>query len=575
MYCPECGTRIEDDSRFCPECGTPVMREESASQPTQETGQQNEEKGEYFASCIIFTNIALLAKVMKASAGEIAGLFEQFIDIKKKSGVLYKLVDAGDYTYHKSGFFSKAKHVSLNAQSPFWDYMDILMDVHNHEKLESQYLFIVGGNDVMPMPCVKHYIAGDKHDDSIDTDILYAYPYGSEMLPLLENQEIFKYEQLFHVGRLPFGTDADINDLRDYLQRDIDCTTGIPLRQAYGQCDPNWKNVSVRVANNILPAMRNLDGHLSGEYYYNRVILSPMVDDGNVSQVFDRDASFYYYNLHGGNALKIRGYAGAPRGENRTRMVLEPENMREAVQPNVVVCEACYGARFINLDKHHSMLLSSIHNKTMTFLGSSRVAWGCVDQPDTTPQNAGMCNADVIANSFITALLQGYTTGQAMFIARGNVLKNSKPGNPHAALTVVEFNLYGDPLMFLCDGAGKEVQHKDVKAGAYISKETPVLCSVEVVDDGKESSGTSILALVRGAVDANIAQMHDAIGKHLYEAFGITPRPAESILKMRYADGSEEYGFKYSGSDPESMTQMYYLVTTTSDGKIKEISSSK
>ncbi|MBR5600431.1 MAG: zinc-ribbon domain-containing protein, partial [Bacteroidaceae bacterium] len=46
MYCPECGTRIEDDSRFCPECGTPVMREESASQPTQETGQQNEEKGE-------------------------------------------------------------------------------------------------------------------------------------------------------------------------------------------------------------------------------------------------------------------------------------------------------------------------------------------------------------------------------------------------------------------------------------------------------------------------------------------------------------------------------------------------
>ena len=93
MYCPECGTRIEDDSRFCPECGTPVMREESASQPTQETGRQNEEKGEYFASCIIFTNIALLGKVMKASAGEIAGLFEQFIDIKKKSGVLYKLVE--------------------------------------------------------------------------------------------------------------------------------------------------------------------------------------------------------------------------------------------------------------------------------------------------------------------------------------------------------------------------------------------------------------------------------------------------------------------------------------------------
>ncbi|MBQ7878444.1 MAG: zinc ribbon domain-containing protein [Bacteroidaceae bacterium] len=573
MYCPECGKKLEDGMRFCPECGTEVEQQNIPAQPVKESAEKKK-KSEYIANCIMFTNISLLASVLKTDSEEISRLLNRFIEIKNNSGLLYTLVDAGDYTYHKSGFFSKAKKVSLNLKSSLWEYMEILMDVYKHQETEPQYLFIIGGDNVIPMPCVKHYIANDAHDDSIDTDILYSYPYGSDMLPLLENQEIFKQEQLFHVGRLPFGSDSDIDDLCGYLQRDIECTVGIPLTQAYGQCDPNWKNVSVKVAANILPIMRNFDGRLADEYYYNRIILSPMVDDGNVEQVFNTDSSLYYYNLHGGSARQIRGYAGAPRGENRTRMVLQPEHMRSANRPNVVVCEACYGARFINLDKHHSMLLSSIHNKTMNFMGSSRVAWGCVDQANTTPQNASVGNADIMAGSFISALLDGYTAGQAMFIARSNVLK-SKPGNLLSALTIVEFNLYGDPLMFVDVNENKSLQHKKVETTPFISKERQIRYTVEEIKSRKDDSTGSILNLVRSAVDANIAQMHDSIGKDLYERFGLTPRPAESIFKIRYSDGSEEYNFKYRSSEPESEIKTYYLVTTAADGKIKEINSSK
>lgn len=574
MYCPECGNKLEDNIRFCPECGTPIEQQSTSETPVRENTEDNE-KGKYIANCIIFTNISLLSEELKSTPDEVKEILTQFIEIKKDWGLLYTLVDVGDYTYHKSNFFSKAKKVSLNKKSSLWEYMDVLMDVYKHQKVEPQYLFIIGGNDVIPMPCVKHYIANDKHDDSIDTDILYSYPYGSAMLPLLENQEIFKQEQLFYVGRLPFGSDSTITDLRNYLQRDIECTLGIPLTQAYGQCDPNWKNVSVKVANRILPIMRNFDGRLADEYYYNRIILSPMVVDNNVAQVFSTDSSLYYYNLHGGKALQTRGYAGAPRGERRTYMVLQPEHMTTARQPNIVVCEACYGARFINLDKHHSMLLSSIHCNTMTFLGSSRVAWGCVDQATSTPQTAYIGNADVMANSFISALLDGYNTGQAMFLSRANVLQNSKPGHLLSALTIVEFNLYGDPLMFVNTNGNKSVQHKNVRKKPYINKEELIQYTVEEVRESKEEATGSILNLVRSAVNANIAQLHDTIGKELYERFGLTPRPADSIFKIKYNDGSEEYNFKYKSSDPDSEIETYYLVTTGADGKIKEINSSK
>ncbi len=106
-------------------------------------------------------------------------------------------------------FWGNTKKAHLKANSPLWDYMDILMDVHNGEQAGgdeiSQYLFIIGSNDIIPMPCIRHYISDDANDDSIDTDILYAYPYGKEMLALLENQEAFTYDQLFFVGRLPLG----------------------------------------------------------------------------------------------------------------------------------------------------------------------------------------------------------------------------------------------------------------------------------------------------------------------------------------------------------------------------------
>ncbi len=529
-------------------------------------------------SCIMFTNIKSIALSMNVEQKVIKSILNKFIEEKSSIGLNYHLLDAGDYTYQKKGFWSSGKHVSLGPDNDVWEYMDVLGDfnekITKETGLAPEYLFIIGGDNVIPMPCIRHYIKNDKHDDTIDTDLLYAYPYGEKVLALFENMEIFKYDQQFFIGRLPFGNDASIEDLYNYLYRDLEQTLGVELNEAYGQCDPNWKRTSTAVADEVIAGdyMRNYDGRLTDEHYFNRMILSPMVYNENVHQIFNTEAQLYYYNLHGGNAVRSKGYFGAIYGTNQTVPVIEPEHKRTCKNPNFVISEACYGARFIGLDKEHSMMLSSIHNKTMAFVGSSRVAWGAVDRNDTAA--AGLSYADTLAKYYMKALMQGATAGQALYLARYSVLQSCHAGDLKAALTVTEFNLYGDPLMAMGVPREKISLEKAVTPGTpFHDKNIVVGCDVEEVKcKGEESS---LLARIRNAVDNNIMQIHEKINRQLYASYGIEPRNIDSIFKVRYADGYQELEFNYVMSDKDAEIPVYMSVTSTDEGKITNVTTSK
>lgn len=572
MFCPECGNHIKDQNiHFCPECGTKIEQGSHTGKNTPTP--QSEGTGTHG---LIFTNVGLLAEKMEIDEQDLMSVFDEFIKQKRKYDISYKLVDAGNYSYQKSGFWGNNKTVCLTPDSPLWDYMDILMDVHNGEKKAgseiSQYLFIIGGNDTIPMPCTRHYIPDDGNDDSIDTDILYAYPYGKEMLTLLENQEVFKYDQLFFVGRLPFGTDASLEDLCGYLERDINYSNGIPMSEAYGQCDPHWKKVSSRVTNDLLKGnyLRNLDRYLSADHYYNRLILSPMVVEENVSQVFHTNASLYYFNLHGGEGREACGYFGVMlhQEEDGCWPVIEPEHMTTCETPNITISEACYGGRFIGLDKHHSMMLASLFTNTLAFVGSSRVAWGAVDSSSSSASDCPVSYADIIANYFISAILQGYSAAEALFIARRALLQGTTPGDPHAALTVVEFNLFGDPTTTMDSRSELKSGRKPTGKNALATQDAKIGCSIEKIET--TNRGNSILEQVRGAVNANIQQIHVIIGQFLYANYGIKPRPVDEIFKIKYNNGQEELKFNYDLTS-ERKIPTRFVVTTSTDGKIKSV----
>lgn len=575
MYCPECGYKIEEDGAlFCSECGERIGEQESSqTSPMADVSS----KDESFVCGIILTNIQLLAAKLGVGEKDVKRLMEDFIEAKRSFGVSYQLVDAGNYTYRKKNFLGMSKTVHLGDRSEVWDYMDILMDIHNHEidkaLPESQYLFIIGGDDIIPMPCVRHYVA-EAHDKTIDTDILYAYPYGSDMLTLLEKQQIFRYDQLFFVGRLPVSDDISIEEFCGHLQRNIDYSDGIPVTQAYGQCDPNWKNVSATVADGLVQRnlFRNFDGRLPGEFYFRRLILSPMVTINDVHQVFHKDASLYYFNLHGGDAMESRGYFGAPLRQKSTYPVLLPEHLATCQAPNVIACEACYGARFIDMDKHHSMLLTSLYTASLLFVGSSRVAWGNVDPSSATMGFTPVqpLLADVIAMGFMEAILEGYSAGQAMFLARSMVLQQDPNGSPHTAATIIEFNLYGDPTLGMAVASEVKSVRKPIDKDACKVKTADYGCVVEKVELPSDGHSGSILQQVRQAVDQNIAYIHDVVGRYLYAQYGIEPRPASDIYKMNYVNGGKELNFRYDVSADASVP-MSYIVRTTESGEIKSV----
>ena len=111
-----------------------------------------------------------------------------------------------------------------------------------------------------------------------------------------------------------------------------------------------------------------------------------------------------------------------------------------------------------------------------------------------------------------------------------------------------------------------QVQKKEETLGYW--QDAKIGCTVEKIETGNR--GNSILEQVRGAVNANIHQIHEMIGQHLYANYGIKPRPVEEILKIKYNNGQEELKFNYDLTS-ERKTPTRFVVTTSTDGKIKSV----
>ena len=86
MYCPQCGTKIDDEARFCPECGTRIEVESKFVLSENIKGFFGSRE-EYAVNCIIFTNISLLSKELKTEPKAIKELLNSFIEIKKKAKI--------------------------------------------------------------------------------------------------------------------------------------------------------------------------------------------------------------------------------------------------------------------------------------------------------------------------------------------------------------------------------------------------------------------------------------------------------------------------------------------------------
>lgn len=584
MFCPECGTKLDKEALFCPECGTkvtPLQAVETAANgtPCVDNAETVSDEPDIVARGFILTNIQSLSRRLHVRKEMVQDVFNGYIRGMRQWGVRYVLLDASDYTYRVRGFLGGRKHVSLGSADTWADYAAILKDAHDAEvrsgEPESDYLFIIGGDDDVPMPCLPHFFDND-NDRDFDTDLLYAYPYGDEMAAKLLSQELFSYDALFYVGRLPIADDGSFSDLTDYLSRVLEQGAAVPVDTAYSQCDPHWKQVTLSITENLNRAGLYPDygDNLPAEIIaQKRVFLTPHValDSQTGKQnphAFNEQANYYFFNMHGSNAMHSEGFFGEGLHGEGWAEGMSPLLIARAERPNIFFTQACYGGRFIRYPKRKSTLLSALTGKTLTYVGSSRVAYGAVDPSD------GQCRlstSDILAQAFNCAMLNGYTAGAAFFAARVETWQTA-PGDVVHALTISEFNLYGDPLVHI--GGYQATNYTADKSALLKPGEKVGVVREEVISRKSAPGKQSLLVQVRSAVDKNIMDISASIAASLYRQYGIPAREPSIISRCTYADGRRELCFTFSQPGTNGLCNET-RVSASEDGTIKTVASTK
>lgn len=509
-YCPNCGYKILQEDLFCGNCGFSLSQIRSKSNSSSGTC-----KG------IIFTDTLALATKLRVSLGVVCNALKNYIN-KVASQITYELLD-----YSNASSSSLRGCYDRNTRKDWLRYHKFLYSKYSFLwNSDIEYLFIIGSDDIIPMPLFQNFIPGT--DGVVSSDILYGY---FDMISQSVNlNTVFKSSLRFHIGRLPLSTDATFDQLQSYLDRSANVIgKGIPVQMVYAQCDPNWKQVSKNVVSQL--SEKKLIPHVEADLQliYNDIFLSPFVTKDNIGEAFNTYANLYYFNLHGSSVPEVSCFLGfSENDESRCKpyVAITPKSFEESLCDNIVVTEACYGGRHNGLAMNDSMLLTSMYNETLLYLGSSITAYGAVDK--IYKKSACMYGADILAKEFISGLMSGYTAGEALHLARKKLFMNSVDEYKLVnMLTILEFSLYGDPfLTALFPNSSKE---KEIVSPEYSSEIVKNDIQVEVL---YQSAG-SVLSLVRNKVNHELQEISNRIQEELV-GLGMQPRKLLSVFHIKY-----------------------------------------
>ena len=555
-YCFECGIKIDETSGFCHSCGAKLQDDATH---TKSTDRASDRKG------IIFTNSEVLAENLGVDKKLLAEIINNYITTLKTSSIQYDLLDVAG---------------NIEQNSSWEHHVQYLRKYFAKLETQPQYLFIIGGHDVIPMPAIPH-IDKSFFEKDIDTDLPYVYlanfaenaeddNIDAETIckkyeENIYNLDIFKQEPKLNVGRLPLANDITFEEFKNYFERAATChPSGISVNRGYGITQNSWKFYSQEVCDGLYKRgiFTKATADLPSLQKYNELHVAPTLLIEEISEKFNNDADFYFFNLHGADAPQQPDFYSE---ENREKWYSSfvPKLIANSNQNNIFCTGACYGARFKAGDntvyeKKLSMLLSAIYNKTVLYFGSSRVAFGGRDFGND------LILGDVIGKSFIdNLLLHEKTAGQALNQARVDVL-DTENLTPHNIITAIEFNVFGDPALYVTPSQNTFDRSRIEKLKLSLTQD----CSFSV--KSLYSSNDSILDEVRNEVNENIQKIKTTIQEKLYKQLNIEPRLLSHILSINYQHGKELLSFVYA-NERRNVTIVY----TDSTGEIKSIITSK
>lgn len=492
------------------------------------------------------------------------------------SGITYWLLDVADKEY---GYV-------LEKDSCWQGYLALLDEYCKDTGITADSpfgLFIIGGDDVIPVPRVHNPISDpydeivqvDVLENELEADMLYAYEPACVQLDAKKDlswKALMRGRHRFYVGRLPLeeghiessvendlgeGKKADIPQGNGYFNRAFEAyrpavsKEGILIKhrgiEVKAPLVTSCQN-TVRCANEMtaglpLAPLENIPGLVE-----NNKFVSPLLDlskSDKLSQVYRQAvqlSDMLIFILHGCNTARTPGYFGAPPDPRlgTPTVAFDPE-LFAVSNPQVVTGVCCWGARYIGYKRENSALLQALYNHTLLFVGSSRTALGSVEGP--------IRYSEKLLKYYLNYLLEGYDAGQALMCAKYRYFNNDRASDMESGLflTVLEFNLFGDPLLNVCPLLERRPLTEECMRFSRIpdSEIEGRIRSYQPVYVRGNKRQESLLSEVRGLVDLNFRKIHDKISDLLYRHYQIEPRMLYTVYRYVARDGAEGYTLRY------------------------------
>lgn len=541
---------------------------------------------------IIFTDCSKLAikyygavndTVATSDNGQCIGIADiirntihQYIEDYKEFGVTYYLFD-----------------VSIEKETDWKTYYNALIQYYHQIGLNTLQspcsLFILGGNDVIPMPQVHNPTYDIIHEKEqknitekyIDTDILYAYPDADAAVDNkldINLERLFNNQPIFFVGRLPledgFMESDFISDIKGYFTRSIDAVrhNGIQLESmpVLTSCESSKKIAQIMTSDIPLHQLNNVNGYIE-----NNIIISPLYElpnaipdmsSGNISDSKanvclqeQMSAGMLLFILHGSPQPLCPEYSGE-RDATYRPTAFHPD-LFKFCKAQCIAGVCCYGAKFIGYKRQLSPLLQAIYNNALLFMGSCRSAYGHFDIHLNLPEvKQPLTASEILLKYYTDNILAGIPAGEALLAAKIQYItyaihnQDAEPADILTA-TIMEFNLFGDPTLKI-NSSVTHAQTEQIRSifstPHHIPSNLTELRSYTDIfnnDTRDDYSQYDTSSQIQKLVDNNLLEIHNILTNKLYKELGLPPRELYCFKRYNTTSGAHGYTMCYKNDD--------------------------
>lgn len=389
-FCEDCGSPLTPGAAFCENCGARIVTVPLSNDAGGSSENPVIVKKEITETGIIYTNLKLLSETSGYSIQTLNTIITQFINDAAERAVGYELMDVSQ---------------SINGLGLVSEHVGIIRNYIQSNPVK--YIFILGSYNVIPSITWDNEAQDKKSDQTVTSDLPYSTMDTAS--PFLGQS--YNFDNTPRVGRLP-----NIN-FENYFENLKKASGKVDKTRTFALSAETWESET--------------------EYLYSKFIngpslyTSPDIVVNNVKTVIPDNSNLLLFNLHGNRRTE---YWYGQR-ENNTPEAMDHTSLCNIKNQYFLAVEACYGAFYEGKTKENSILLAALNEKCVTFLGSSRIAFGLSE-----PYGGW---ADIVCGEFVNNMKNGLSAGDALNEARKKLIETNKGGAMQKSLA--EFDLYGDP----------------------------------------------------------------------------------------------------------------------------------